>query len=469
MTTPLATPRFSEIRARCFVVDGPTARRLREERGLSIEDLASKARCSDKTVQALEMGRPKLKSVVGKVAKALGVAPEELKPVPHYVVVPPTASAPAGDPAPAPARRRRLVLVYDLSPAFLENAPEEIHFVLKLAEHAGTTGSIDVIDDDEGSIRLTLEMSEEDALRIVNAFKAGKLKDLGIVSISELEPSSATQGDEPEPQLSARARATLAKMNIRSLGADFRQQQALELKQRWKAAQTAGLRDDLPQRCRLVLVYQLSLTALESAPAEIPSVVKLSQDVGTTDPVVVLHAEPGSSRQALEVSHEDALRIVDAFREGNLKAHSLRSVALFDTQDAVEALSPYPEGTWDFSIAQTDNEIVVKALLPGQHVKRIALSLSEDDALTIEATVRLKSDDAGQLGVSGYQWCGRTAVLPCDLDKESGPFHKQYANGILKLHIPTVKPPAEDEIASLRHRMVEVQISDIPTATEPEE
>lgn len=459
MTTPLGTPRFSEIRCRYFVVDGPTARRLREERGLSIEQLAIKAGCIDKTVQALEMGKPKLKSVVGKVAKGLGVAPEQLKPIPQLVTVPPTTPAPAGNAA--PVSPRRLVIVFNLTPELLENAPEEIHFVLKLAEHAGTTGSIEVLDAEEGSIRLTLEMSEEDAVRVFNAFKAGKLKELGIRSISEL--------DKPGPLLSVEALATVARMNISSLAAIGRQQKALELKQRWRAAQAAGLRPDLPQRCRLVLVYQVSLVVLESAPAELPFVVKLSEDVGTTDPVVVLRAETGSSRLTLDVSHEDALRIVDAFREGNLGAHGLRSVTLFDTQDAVEAVSPYPGDTWDFSFAQTDNEMVVKAQLPGQRVNRIALALSGDDALTIEATVGLKGDDAGQLGISGYQWYGRTAVLPCDLDKENGPFQKQYANGFLELHIPTVEPPAEDEVAILRHRMVEVQMPDIPTTTGPED
>jgi HSP20 family molecular chaperone IbpA/transcriptional regulator with XRE-family HTH domain len=192
------------MRYRCFTIDGPTARRLREERDLSIERLALDAGCSPRTVIALEAGKPALKSSVAKVAKALGIAPEELKPVPHCVVVPPTAPAPAGDPPPAPPRRRRLVLVYDLSPAFLENAPEEIHFILKLAEGAGTAGPVVVLDAEAGSIRLTLEVSDEDALRIVNAFLAGKLSDDKLRSVTlydvqhPVEPESADPTQVPD-------------------------------------------------------------------------------------------------------------------------------------------------------------------------------------------------------------------------------------------------------------------------------
>lgn len=197
-------PRFSEMRYRCFRIDGPTARRLREERDLSIERLALEAGCSHKTVLALETGKPVQKRNVAKVAKALGIAPEELKPVPDCVVVPPTASAPVGDPPPAPPRRRRLVLVYDLSPAFLENAPEEIHFILKLTEDAGTLGPVLVLDPEEGSIRLTLEVSDDDALRIVNAFLAGKLSDHGLRSVTlydvqhPVEPQSADPEQMPD-------------------------------------------------------------------------------------------------------------------------------------------------------------------------------------------------------------------------------------------------------------------------------
>jgi HSP20 family molecular chaperone IbpA/transcriptional regulator with XRE-family HTH domain len=206
-------PRFSEMRYRCFTIDGPNARRLREARDLSIERLAMDAGCSSRTVLAMETGKPTLKSSVSKVAKALGVAPEELKPVPHCVVVPPGASTPAGNPAPAAPRRRRLVLVYDLSPAFLENAPEEIHFILKLAEDAGTTGPILVLDGEEGSIRLTLEVSDEDALRIVNAFLAGKLSDDKLRSVTlydvqhPVEPQSADPTQVPDFTIAETAHA----------------------------------------------------------------------------------------------------------------------------------------------------------------------------------------------------------------------------------------------------------------------
>ena len=197
-------PRFSEMRYRCFTIDGPTARRLREERDLSIEQLALDAGCSSRTVIALEAGKPALKSSIAKVAKALGIAPEELKPVPHCVVVPHAASAPAGDPAPASPRRRRLVLVYDLSAALLENAPEEIHFILKLAQDAGTAGPVVVLNAEVGSIRLTLQVSDEDAVRIVNAFLAGKLTDHGLHSVTlfdvqhPVEPQSADPGQMPD-------------------------------------------------------------------------------------------------------------------------------------------------------------------------------------------------------------------------------------------------------------------------------
>jgi HSP20 family molecular chaperone IbpA/transcriptional regulator with XRE-family HTH domain len=211
------------MRYRCFTIDGPTARRLREERGLSIERLALDAGCSPRTVIALEAGKPALKSSITKVAKALGIAPEEFKPVPHCVVVPPSAPAPAGDPSPAPPRRRRLVLVYDLSPAFLENAPEEIHFVLKLAANAGTAGPVIVLDAEAGSIRLTLEVSDEDAGRIVNAFLAGKLSDDGLRSVTlydvqqPVEPQAAGPSQMPDFTIATSATEIVFKAAIPGL------------------------------------------------------------------------------------------------------------------------------------------------------------------------------------------------------------------------------------------------------------
>jgi HSP20 family molecular chaperone IbpA/DNA-binding XRE family transcriptional regulator len=216
-------PRFSEMRYRCFTIDGPTARRLREERDLSIERLAQDAGCSPRTVIALEAGKPALKSSIAKVAKALGIAPEELKPVPHCVVVPPTASAPAGDPPTAPPRRRCLVLVCNLSPAFLENAPEEIHFVFKLAEEAGTTGPIVVLDAEAGSIRLTLEVSDEDAMRIASAFLAGKLSDHGLRSVTlydvqhPVEPQTADPKQMPDFTITETAHEIVFKATLPGL------------------------------------------------------------------------------------------------------------------------------------------------------------------------------------------------------------------------------------------------------------
>ena len=168
---------FSQIRARVVSVDGAKIVALRQARNWSQEDLALQIRMDPKTIQSMEAGQPKYKSTISRVAKALGVEEPEDLIIRHSP--PQTAPAP-GTPTKGP---KTVTLVFLLPRQAFDDA-ETITIVAKIARDAETTDDIIVDDIRIGSVSIFVEMTDDDATRVLNAFITSKLAAHGIESIS---------------------------------------------------------------------------------------------------------------------------------------------------------------------------------------------------------------------------------------------------------------------------------------------
>ncbi len=90
---------------------------------------------------------------------------------------------------------------------------------------------------------------------------------------------------------------------------------------------------------------------------------------------------------------------------------------------------------WDFNVTENDNDITVRAEMPGFEEKEIDVQL-HNDVLTIKAEKEQKQD-----GGESFRSFFRSVTLPAGVDAEKA--HATYRNGVLELHIPRseeVKP-----------------------------
>ncbi len=83
---------------------------------------------------------------------------------------------------------------------------------------------------------------------------------------------------------------------------------------------------------------------------------------------------------------------------------------------------------WDFDVSENENEIVIKAEMPGFEPNELDVQVN-DNLLTIAAEHREKSD--GQEQFRRYR---RTVALPSGVDADK--IQANYRNGVLELHIP---------------------------------
>jgi HSP20 family protein len=83
---------------------------------------------------------------------------------------------------------------------------------------------------------------------------------------------------------------------------------------------------------------------------------------------------------------------------------------------------------WDFDMTDNDNEVVVKAELPGFEPHDLDLQVT-NDMLTIKAEHR-QENDQGQ-SFNSYR---RSITLPSGVDTEKA--KASYRNGVLELHLP---------------------------------
>lgn len=83
---------------------------------------------------------------------------------------------------------------------------------------------------------------------------------------------------------------------------------------------------------------------------------------------------------------------------------------------------------WDFTVQESDNEIFIRAELPGFEEKEIDVRL-EDDILTISA--EKQESEAGRQEYRSYY---RSLALPGSIDADQ--VEANYRNGVLEMHIP---------------------------------
>jgi HSP20 family protein len=83
---------------------------------------------------------------------------------------------------------------------------------------------------------------------------------------------------------------------------------------------------------------------------------------------------------------------------------------------------------WDFRVTETDNEIVVRAEMPGFEENELNIQVN-DNILTVQA----EKEQKGQ-GMEHYRSYYRSMTLPGGIDPEK--IQASYHNGVLEMHIP---------------------------------
>jgi HSP20 family protein len=90
-----------------------------------------------------------------------------------------------------------------------------------------------------------------------------------------------------------------------------------------------------------------------------------------------------------------------------------------------------PMRVWDFDVKEDDNEIAVRAEVPGFDENELDVQLN-DNVLTIRAEKEQKSEGWGEF----RSFC-RSVTLPSGIDAEK--VQATYHNGVLEMHIPRVE------------------------------
>lgn len=92
---------------------------------------------------------------------------------------------------------------------------------------------------------------------------------------------------------------------------------------------------------------------------------------------------------------------------------------------------------WDFDVEDTNNEIVVKAEVPGFEATEIDVHLN-NGFLTIKAEKKQKKDEE-----ESYRSYRRTVTLPCGVKEDKAT--ATCRNGVLELHLP------KTEVSKAKH------------------
>ncbi len=176
-------PKFSEVRARQWIVSREKLAGLLEKQNWTPENLSLNTGIDAKTIYKLVNQKGNFASIIRKVASALGVKPDDLAPHPFGDSVCPT-SIPVVAQATKP-RTRILVIKIPVTEKTFEDS-DVVEIIVSISRDAKTQGEIIVVDSERGSLILYLEMDEDDTLRVYGAFLKGKLDRHNIESITLL-------------------------------------------------------------------------------------------------------------------------------------------------------------------------------------------------------------------------------------------------------------------------------------------
>ncbi len=152
---------------------------LRLKEGWTVEQLANQAHCSVKTIQNVEHGHNIYLATLIKIAKALKVD--------HQALLADTAIPAAvaeGSPQSPNVKTRNIYIILAInSVADFDEATQLPKLVEELRKVASIHENINIKSVVDSSVKITLDMHEDDVLSLVSAFIAGSLQPLGIVEL----------------------------------------------------------------------------------------------------------------------------------------------------------------------------------------------------------------------------------------------------------------------------------------------
>lgn len=178
-------------KGRTLPINGERVKTLRLQREWNMEELARKAGCTSRTIENVEKGGKRVYAItLMAIAKALGVSHADL------------LTEPIGDhPAPEGRRFAGVNIVFKMNFQNIDASDELMDLMNRLAAAIGARSEIEVLALEDGSLIVTVGMSEEDALRLIAAFGdvvshagggEGRLDALAVEEIS-LPPSHMRQ------------------------------------------------------------------------------------------------------------------------------------------------------------------------------------------------------------------------------------------------------------------------------------
>lgn len=175
-----------KITARKIICDGKkVVERFAAQGVTTIEQIAFKVGRDPKTIQAMIAEKGNYRSVVEDVANVLGVDVDEIR-------------KPEVTTDPEPNRKSRTVII-KVSEAALQDT-DSLTIIVEISRDARTIGDMVVEDEKTESILITVEMTEEDAIRVAQAFLTGKLARYCIQSVTFLTPDDLESGPTERDQ-----------------------------------------------------------------------------------------------------------------------------------------------------------------------------------------------------------------------------------------------------------------------------
>jgi transcriptional regulator with XRE-family HTH domain len=170
-------------RVRGTAINASALKKARNERGWSQETLAKKAGVSIGTVSRAERGVEIERDFAERLASAVGSRLSQI-----LQEAPPVSQAQEESPPPG---RERVELVFNLNAENLD-AANQAHFVGNVVAELERNGAIKnrvlLVKIIMGSIRVILEVDNEDAERLLEAFQQGKLAYLDVTTVTKPSP-----------------------------------------------------------------------------------------------------------------------------------------------------------------------------------------------------------------------------------------------------------------------------------------
>lgn len=182
---------------RTYLLRVDEIQRLREQRGLSVRELAARCEVDRKTIGRWLKGGPAYMANIARLAEVLRTTADQLfvggVSTQADAALVPVASRPPDAALATPKRGRKLtVVVFKFDDIDDE---QEAEFFVKLAQAIGTTRTLEAIDlAPANSVVFTVELDPEDDERLVRAFVTGQLAPLGVTRLQDAETGEDVTG-----------------------------------------------------------------------------------------------------------------------------------------------------------------------------------------------------------------------------------------------------------------------------------